>query len=353
METKMPLRFASIRKGGVVLAVFLILATTLSAPAKSYKLLVNDKTLADSLVAQGAKSVAHYDSFELIETEHLPQAEIAAEQAQLADHLNIIELNVHRLDTTKPEIQGLRKPVSAFSDRRLHLVHFAKPIKPEWLDDLKKTGVQIVSYIQNSAYLVYGDAPSLSRLQTWAISAGIIQWEGEYNGEAVAKWACEIARKRSDAEFELVDIKDFNLPLLDEPVPAAMGNYSKPHTKAWGSKIDSFDGYVFVTPEYNHGMNGALKNAIDFLYREWNNKAAGFVGYGGAGAARAVSQLRAVMGYLQVATVQNQVQLSLMTDFENFNVFKPAEHHQKSVNTMLDQLLAWAGALKSLRGKTA
>ena len=144
------------------------------------------------------------------------------------------------------------------------------------------------------------------------------------NGEAVAKWVHEIAQKRSDAEFELVDIKDFNLPLLDEPVPAAMGNYSKPHTKAWGAKIDSFDGYVFVTPEYNHGMNGALKNAIDFLYREWNNKAAGFVGYGGAGAARAVSQLRTVMAYLQVATVQNQVQLSLMTDFENFNVFKPA-----------------------------
>src|ERR1700746_4125526 len=95
------------------------------------------------------------------------------------------------------------------------------------------------------------------------------------NGEAVAKWAYQIAQKRSDAEFELADIKDFNLPLLDEPVPAVMGNYSKPHTKAWGAKIDSFDGYVFVTPEYNHGMNGALKNAIDFIYREWNNKAAG------------------------------------------------------------------------------
>jgi NAD(P)H-dependent FMN reductase len=172
------------------------------------------------------------------------------------------------------------------------------------------------------------------------------------NGEAVAKWVYAIAQKRSDAEFELVDIKDFNLPLLDEPVPAAMGNYSKPHTKAWAAKIDSFDGYVFVTPEYNHGMNGALKNAIDFLYREWNNKAAGFVGYGGAGAARSISQLRAVMAYIQVATVQNQVQLSLMTDFENFNVFKPAEHHEKSVNAMLDQLLAWAGALKTLRGKT-
>src|SRR5260370_10104240 len=117
------------------------------------------------------------------------------------------------------------------------------------------------------------------------------------NGEAVAKWVREIAQKRSDAEFGLVDIKDFNLPLLDEPIPAAMGNYSKPHTKAWGAKIDSFDGYVFVTPEYNHGMNGALNNAIDFLYREWNNKAAGFVGYGGARAGRGGSRFPAPSGH--------------------------------------------------------
>src|SRR3979411_1417354 len=105
-------------------------------------------------------------------------------------------------------------------------------------------------------------------------------------GEAVAKWVYEIAQKRSDAEFELVDIKDFNLPLLDEPVPPIMGQYSKPHTKAWAAKIGSFDAYVFVTPEYNHGISGALKNAIDFLFAEWNNKAAGFVSYGGASGAR-------------------------------------------------------------------
>jgi NAD(P)H-dependent FMN reductase len=103
------------------------------------------------------------------------------------------------------------------------------------------------------------------------------------NGEAVAKWVYKIAQKRSEAEFELVDIKDFNLPLLDEPVSPIMGQYSKPHTKAWAAKIGSFDGYVFVTPEYNHGISGALKNAIDFLFAEWNNKAAGFVSYGGIG----------------------------------------------------------------------
>src|SRR6476659_6890206 len=110
-------------------------------------------------------------------------------------------------------------------------------------------------------------------------------------GEAVAKWVFENASKRTDAEYELVDIADYNLPLLDEPVPPSMGQYSKPHTKAWAAKIGSFDGYVFVTPEYNHGISGALKNAIDFLFAEWNNKAAGFVSYGGAGGARAVEQL--------------------------------------------------------------
>ena len=86
------------------------------------------------------------------------------------------------------------------------------------------------------------------------------------NNEAVARWAYELASKRSDAEFELVDIKDYNLPLLDEPVPASQGQYSQPHTKVWAAKIAAFDAYVFVTPEYNHGTSAALKNAIDYLY---------------------------------------------------------------------------------------
>src|SRR5216683_1080871 len=173
------------------------------------------------------------------------------------------------------------------------------------------------------------------------------------NGEAVAKWVHEIAKKRTDAEFELVDIKDFNLPLLDEPMPPIMGQYSKPHTKTWAAKIGSFDGYVFVTPEYNHGISGALKNAIDFLFREWNDKAAGFISYGGAGGARAVEQLRLVLAEVHIATVRAQVLLSLFTDFEKFSVFKPASHHEKSVNAMFDQVIAWSGALKALREQRA
>ena len=169
------------------------------------------------------------------------------------------------------------------------------------------------------------------------------------NGEAVAKWVYEVSRKRSDAEFELVDIKDFNLPLLDEPMPPIMGQYSKPHTKVWAAKIGEFDAYVFVTPEYNHGTSGALKNAIDFLFAEWNNKAAGFVSYGGASGARAVEQLRLNLAEVQMATVRNQVLLSMYTDFENFSVFKPGPTKEQSVNDMLDQLSAWGSALETLR----
>lgn len=173
------------------------------------------------------------------------------------------------------------------------------------------------------------------------------------NGEAVAKWTYGIARRRHDAEFELVDVADYKLPHLDEPIPPSLHQYGKPHTHAWAKKIAGFDGFVFVTPEYNHSTSGALKNAIDFLYQEWNNKAAGFVSYGSAGGARAVEHLRLVMAELQVATVRAQVMLSLFTDFENFSRFQPDPRHEAEVNTMLDQLVAWSGALKTLREKRA
>lgn len=171
--------------------------------------------------------------------------------------------------------------------------------------------------------------------------------------EAVAKWVLGIAESRGDARFEVVDIADYALPLLDEPVPPAMaeGKYSKPHSSAWAARIEKFDGYVFVSPEYNHGTSGALKNALDYLYPEWNDKAAGFVAYGSAGGVRAVEQLRLVLAELQVATVRNQVALSLRSDFENYDALKPGEHQTKAVNDMLDQLVAWSGALRTLRSR--
>jgi NAD(P)H-dependent FMN reductase len=169
--------------------------------------------------------------------------------------------------------------------------------------------------------------------------------------EAVGRWVHELATKRGDAEFEIVDIRKFDLPLLDEPLPPSRGRYTRAHTRAWAAAIASFDAFVFVTPEYNHGIPGALKNAIDFLFREWNHKAAGFVSYGSAGGVRAVEQLRLVMGELLVADVRAQVALSLATDFENFKTFRPAPAHETALGEMLDQVVAWGGALKPLRGK--
>jgi NAD(P)H-dependent FMN reductase len=167
---------------------------------------------------------------------------------------------------------------------------------------------------------------------------------------AVAEWVYGILKSREDAEFEIVDIEDYKLPLLDEPAPPSMGQYSKPHTKAWAAKIGPLDAFIFVTPEYNHGTSAALKNAIDFLYREWNNKAAGFVGYGGAGGVRAVESLRLVMGEVKIADVRAQVSLSLYTDFENFTTFKPHEKHERTLGAVADEVIAWGGALKTLRG---
>ncbi|WP_022881656.1 NADPH-dependent FMN reductase [Gryllotalpicola ginsengisoli] len=173
------------------------------------------------------------------------------------------------------------------------------------------------------------------------------------NGEAVAKWVLEHASQRTDAEFELVDLKDHPLPHLDEPIPPSMGQYQGEHTKAWAKKVAEFDGYVFVTPEYNHSTSGVLKNALDYVYAEWNNKAAGIVSYGSAGGARAAEHLRLILAELQVATVRQQVVLPFATEFENFSVFKPGDYNLQALDVLLDQLVAWSTALKPLHAETA
>jgi NAD(P)H-dependent FMN reductase len=169
------------------------------------------------------------------------------------------------------------------------------------------------------------------------------------NGEQVANWVLDHATRRDDAEFELVDLRDYPLPHLDEPLPPSMGQYQQEHTKQWADKIASFDGFVIVTPEYNHGTSGVLKNAIDYLYAEWNNKAVGFVSYGGVGGARAAEHLRLVAGELQMADVRQQVALSLVTEFENFSVFKPGDYNLDALTVLLDQVIAWSRALSPLR----
>jgi NAD(P)H-dependent FMN reductase len=176
-------------------------------------------------------------------------------------------------------------------------------------------------------------------------------------GEAVAKWVLEHAAQRGDATYELVDVAAYDLPLLDEPTPASQvaagaGEYTKPHTKKWSATIASFDAFVFVTGEHNASMPAAIKNAIDFLYKEWNNKAAAFVSYGGgASGTRAVAALRIVMAGVQIAAIPAQVALSLVTNWENFTTFKPGPAQVKQLATTLDQLVAWSAALQQVRAR--
>jgi NAD(P)H-dependent FMN reductase len=169
------------------------------------------------------------------------------------------------------------------------------------------------------------------------------------NGEQVARWVFGIASRRDDAEFELVDLRDYPLPHLDEALPPSLGQYQNEHTRRWAAKIASFDGFVIVTPEYNHSTSGVLKNAIDYLYAEWNNKAVGFVSYGAVGGARAAEHLRLIAAELQMADVRQQVALPMSTEFENFTVFKPSEFSSQALDTLLDHVIAWSTALAELR----
>lgn len=173
------------------------------------------------------------------------------------------------------------------------------------------------------------------------------------NSLQVANWVKEIADNHGGAKFELVDLVEFNLPMYAEPISAAYSqDYQTPEAIPWSKKIAELDGYVFVCPEYNHGITSALKNAIDYLYIEWNNKAAGIVSYGSAGGVRAAESLRIIMAELQVATVRSHPAMSLFTDFIKMKEFNPAAVHEKSVHVMLDQVIAWSTALQPLRTKS-
>ncbi|MEY9966163.1 NAD(P)H-dependent FMN reductase [Streptacidiphilus sp. MAP12-16] len=169
------------------------------------------------------------------------------------------------------------------------------------------------------------------------------------NGKAVADWVIDRAGARTGAEYELIDLADWPLPHMDEPLPPSMGQYQGEHTQTWAAKVAEFDGYVFVTPEYNHSIPGVLKNAIDFAYAEWNNKAAAFVSYGTVGGVRAVEHLRTIASALQLAHVNQQLCFSLFSDFENLSLFKPRERHDAAATNLFDQLEAWSTAMKTLR----
>ncbi|KPC86598.1 NADPH-dependent FMN reductase [Streptomyces sp. NRRL WC-3753] len=169
-------------------------------------------------------------------------------------------------------------------------------------------------------------------------------------GAHVAQWVLEQARKRGDAVYEPIDLAEVDLPPIDEPFPPATGRYTQSHTQRWAATVASYDGYVIVTPEYNHSFPGTLKNALDRVYAEWNNKAAGLVSYGVDGGVRAVEALRPVLGALQLADVSAQVTLNLRTDFADFGAsFSPGEHQGPALTTLLDQLVSWSSALALAR----
>lgn len=178
-------------------------------------------------------------------------------------------------------------------------------------------------------------------------------------GEMVARWVRDIgeqhARTRGDdTTYEIIDLGEHELPLLDEASPAIFGEYVGAHTRRWAETIGACDGFVFVTPEYNHSTTAPLKNAIDYLFAEWSNKAAGFVSYGIQGGTRAVEHLRLILGELSVADVRSQVALSMFTDFEISDprepgTLAPGPHQEPTLTRMLDELAAWSRALEPLR----
>jgi NAD(P)H-dependent FMN reductase len=172
-------------------------------------------------------------------------------------------------------------------------------------------------------------------------------------GETVARWVMDIASRRRAAEFRLIDLADYPLPHLDEPLPPSMGQYQNAHTHEWAATIAPCDGFIMVTPEYNHSTSGVLKNAIDYLETEWNDKALGIVSYGAVGGARAAEHLRLVAGALKMADVRTNVALSLFTDFVNFSEFAPGDHQAQALETLVDEVIAWSSALAPLRAARA
>lgn len=150
------------------------------------------------------------------------------------------------------------------------------------------------------------------------------------NSEAVTQWIHDFAVNRNDegVEYEIVELADYDLPLLGSKLSEDRQAAAGAAIQAWSEKMASFDGYVFITPEYNHALGGALKNALDYLKPEVANKAAAMVGYGSLGGARAHEDMRSILGELSVASVHTTTNFSLMTDFENMSVFKPNDYNK-------------------------
>jgi NAD(P)H-dependent FMN reductase len=174
-------------------------------------------------------------------------------------------------------------------------------------------------------------------------------------GEQPARWVIEELKKYPDIKATLVDVRELGLPLFDEPVSPSMnkGNYLHPEAVEWAKKVGEADGFIIVTPEYNHGYPSGLKNAIDYVYHEWNNKPVAFVSYGGiSGGTRAVQQLRQVVVELQMAPIRQGVHMpAYWSNLDEKGQMKPSLY-QSQLDAMVPQLVWWANALKTARETT-
>lgn len=200
-------------------------------------------------------------------------------------------------------------------------------------------------------------APDLPAIdQEDSVKIGIIVGsirEGRKGG-AVGEWVHEIARGRQDegVEYELLDLREFDVPLLTSAtVPgAAKKQYDSEQVTAWSGAVDACDGYVFVTPEYNHGVPGAFKNAVDSLGSEWQDKPVGFVSYGAESGVRAVEHWRAVVANFHMVDVRPQVALSTFQDFDG-ETFTPQERRPGEVGGVLDKVVELARLLRPAAGE--
>lgn len=171
------------------------------------------------------------------------------------------------------------------------------------------------------------------------------------NGEKVTEWFKSITDTYRGVEFDYIDLAEVDLPFYDEPVPPSMTNrqYQNKHTQDWSARIDALDGFVIVTPEYNRGPAAVLKNALDFLNPEWNNKPVAFVGYGANGAVRAIEQLRSNAIELQMNPIREHVALPIFNFFQEDGSIAIPDSYNNTAVAMLDQLKWWATTLKSAR----
>jgi NAD(P)H-dependent FMN reductase len=173
-------------------------------------------------------------------------------------------------------------------------------------------------------------------------------------GDKPTKWLSDIAVSNKDLSIEVLDLKDYELPIFKEAVSPAyvVGEYSNNEVNTWAKKISEADAFIVVTPEYNHGYPSSLKNNIDYLYKEWNNKPIAFVGYGSAGGARAIQQLRQVAIELQMAPIRNSVHIMnpwFMTEEDGSLKAGVLDPYVKNAEGMIAQLVWWAKALKIAR----